>query len=136
MEWFPLIEQKGEEWAMWGDSCRAVLADVMARQDWLSFPRGGSLGIPPHFAGWRLAGTLALPLRQELTLIDLPMETWKNPSGPNIECPGRKADEKGTIALQGFYSTRSVRRRRYDGSRSERSPFGLVIRVCLGLRFD
>jgi antitoxin HigA-1 len=57
-------------------SLRADLPDEQERQDWLPFPRRGTFGIPPRFAGRRLAETLALPLRGEYNM------TMKNPPHP------------------------------------------------------
>jgi hypothetical protein len=59
-------------------SLRANLANEQERQDWLTFPRRVSLGIPPRFAGRRLAGTLALPVSEALTLSDIPSDLGKN----------------------------------------------------------
>ena len=61
-------------------SLQTDLEDEQETQDGLSFPRRGSLGMPPRFAGRRLAGTLALPPREEFTLRVIPLETWKNPN--------------------------------------------------------
>jgi hypothetical protein len=56
-------------------SLQTDLEDEQETQDGLSFPRRGSLGMPPRFAGRRLAGTLALPLREEFTLTVIPQDT-------------------------------------------------------------
>ena len=46
-------------------------------QDWLTFPTSRSLGIPSHFAGQWLTGTLYLS-EMNLTLAGVLLETWES----------------------------------------------------------